>query len=181
MCQACGGSCGARTPRRRGLVLDVNVGGRSLRIRDAGGAAPLYVSRTLDATCAAKITEWARRCGFSDLIAPDQMHVTVAYSRAPVDWFRFPSWYASDDFVVPAGGPRRIETFDGGVSVLRFASPALSARWEEFQQGGCSWDYPSYAPHITFAKRLGAADPARLKAFAGELRFGPEEFGPLDL
>ncbi|BAU93398.1 phage-associated protein, HI1409 family [Methylorubrum populi] len=179
MCQACGGACGALPSRRSGLVLDVNVAGRSLRIRDAGGAAPLYVSRPLDADSASRMTEWARRCGFVDLVPQDQMHVTVAYSRAPVDWFKFPSWFAADDLVVPAGGPRRVETFDGDVSVLRFASEPLNLRWDEFRRGGCSWDHPSYAPHITFAGRLGTADPSRLKAFAGELRFGPEEFAPI--
>lgn len=178
MCQACGGTCGAPS-RRRALALDINVGGRSLRLRDAGGPAPLYVSRRLDPACANDLYAWARQKGFIGLISPDEMHVTVAHSRAPVDWFRFPSWYAADDLSVPAGGPRRVETFGGGVSVLRFASDALTARWDEFRQGGCSWDFPGYMPHVIFAQGAGTADADRLKAYAGALRFGPEEFGPI--
>lgn len=179
MCQACGGTCGSSPARRRGVTLDIKMGGRSLRVRDAGGPTPLYVSRTLEAGRATELRAWAQGAGLSGILPADEMHVTIAYSRAPVDWFRFPSWYAADDLFVPAGGPRRIEAFKGGVVVLRFASEPLSRRWQEFREGGCSWDWPDYAPHVTIAKDAGSADLMRLKAFTGALSFGPEEFAPI--
>lgn len=179
MCQACGGTCGTTRDRRRSLTLDIRVSGRTLRLRDAGGPAPLYVSRTLDPDCAETLRGWARAAGLADVMAPEAMHVTVAYSRAPVDWFRFASWYAADRLHLPAGGPRRVETFKDGAIVLRLASDVLARRWEEFRAGGCSWDFPTYAPHVTIARGPGSADLPRLKAYAGALDFGPEEFAPI--
>jgi hypothetical protein len=150
-----------------------------LRITDAGGAEPLYVSRPLLSDSAIALSAWARGVGLRNLTAQAEMHVTVAYSKAPVDWFRFASWSSSDMLVLPSGGPRRMEEFKNGVVVLRFTSAALRDRWQEFRDGGCSWDWPDYAPHITVAADAGSVDLSRLKAFNGPLRFGPEEFAPV--
>lgn len=180
MCQACGGTCGTSALRCRArLTVDVNLKGRTLRLRDAGGPASLFVSRTLDLVCAAALAAWARRHGFRDIVPENEMHVTVAYSKAAVDWFKFPSWYATDLLQVEAGGPRRIELFKDNVAGLRFQSEALSARWAEFKAGGCSWDWPDYAPHITIAGDADDVDVSTLKAYTGQLRFGPEEFSPV--
>lgn len=180
MCSACGGTCGTSAPRRRApITLDVNVGRRTLRICDAGGAMPLCVTRPLDPTCAAALAGWARRNGFRDTMPEDEMHVTIAYSKASVDWFKFPTWGAMDTLFVPAGGPRRIELFKNDVAVLRFQSDALRMRWQDFRDGGCSWDWPDYAPHVTIAGDASKVDVAALKAYTGELRFGPEEFAPV--
>lgn len=180
MCQACGGTCGGSAPRRRArTTIDVNAGGRRLRINDAGGPAPLHVARPLLPECAAELGAWARRAGLADVVAPDAMHVTLAYSRAPVDWFRFTSWFTMETFSIGAGGPRRIEAFSDKAIVLRLSSDVLTERWREFRLGGCSWDHPQYAPHITVAKGAGTVEIDTLKAFSGDLRFGPEEFGPL--
>lgn len=182
MCSACGGTCGCGSPRRCSpMTIDINAGPRRFRAVDAGGPAPLYVSRTLMPEAAAPLRSWATAAGLVDVEPASEMHVTVAYSRAPVDWFQFGSWFARDSLMVPPGGPRRIEEFKGGVVVLRFTAPDLAERWREFRQGGCSWDFPSYSPHVTIAKGAGDADLGRLKAYTGALAFGPEEFAPLDL
>lgn len=180
MCSACGGTCGCGSPRRRKpITLDLNAGSRRFRAVDAGGPAPLYVSRPLLPEASRSLRTWALAAGLADVEDADEMHVTVAFSRAPVDWFQFGSWFSRDGIVVPAGGPRRMEAFKKGVVVLRFASPDLSERWREFRQGGCSWDFPSYSPHVTIAKGAGDADLDRLKAYTGALAFGPEEFAPI--
>lgn len=180
MCVVCGGTCGSGTPRRRGrTTIDVDYAGRKLRIIDAGGPAPLYVSRALTSRSASALASWAKGVGLKQVVDPAEMHVTVAYSKTPVDWFRFVSWNSARDLVVPAGGPRRVEEFKDGVTVLRIASPELTARWTEFRDGGCSWDWPGYAPHVTIAADVAGVDLSRLKAFAGPLVFGPEEFGPI--
>ncbi len=178
MCLACGGTCGT-TRRRPPVTLDLKYGRHTLRIADAGGPMPLYVARPLLPECAADLRSWAARVGLDDLTPADEMHVTVAYSRTPVDWFRFASWYATDEVHVPAGGPRRMEEFKSGVVVLRLTSDVLAHRWREFRQGGCSWDWPDYAPHVTVAGNSGSADLSKLKAYTGALRFGPEEFAPI--
>lgn len=180
MCKACGGTCGSKGfARKVPTTIDVNLGGKRFRAVDAGGAAPLYVSRTLLPEIATSLRSWASASGLADIEAADEMHVTVAFSRAPVDWFKFGSWFSRDAVVIPAGGPRRVEAFKGGAIVLRFASPDLSERWREFRLGGCSWDFPDYNPHVTIAKGVGTADLSRLKAFTGALAFGPEEFAPV--
>lgn len=180
MCSACGGICGAANPRRRKpTTLNINAGPRRFRAVDAGGPAPLYVSRALAVEAAAPLRAWAESAGLDAIEPADEMHVTVAYSRAAVDWFKFGSWFSRDLVVIPPGGPRRIEAFKGGAIVLRFSSPELTERWHEFRLGGCSWDFPEYNPHVTIAKGLGSADLSRLKAFTGALAFGPEEFAPL--
>lgn len=179
MCRACGGTCGATARPSKRTTIDVRVGSRTLRVVDAGGPAPLFVSRTLAPETAGPLAAWARAQGFTGLVPADDLHVTVAYSRAPVDWFRFASWMSAGDLIVPAGGPRRIEAFKDGVVVLRFASEELSTRWQQFRAGGCSWDFPDYAPHVTVAGGAGAANLTRLKAYTGPLLFGPEEFAPI--
>lgn len=180
MCTVCGGTCGFGTPRRHGrTTIDVNYAGRKLRIVDAGGPAPLYVSRTLTSGSASALALWAKGAGLRQVVDPAEMHVTVAYSKTPVDWFRFVSWNSARDIVIPAGGPRRIEEFKDGVAVLRIASPDLTERWTEFRDGGCSWGWPDYAPHVTIAADASDVDLSRLKAFAALLVFGPEEFAPI--
>ncbi len=65
MCVVCGGTCSSGTPRRRGrTTIDVNYAGRKLRIIDAGGPAPLYVSRTLTSSGSASVlASWAKGAG----------------------------------------------------------------------------------------------------------------------
>ena len=187
----CGCGCGAlvapsRTATRAGrhgharraprLSLDVRVNGRRAFSRDAAGPAPLYVSRALDPECGRAVAAWARSLGLADVTPPPQMHVTVAYSRTPVDWFAMTAGVL--EVYVLAGGPRRLEQFKGGV-VLRFVSPQLKARWAELRAAGCSWDWPDYAPHVTVAGGPGRARLDSTPAYPGELRFGPEIFAPV--
>ena len=183
MCSSCGGACGLFAPRaRRRTTIDVNQGGRRLRIVDAGGPTPLFVSRPLALEHGAALAAWAKRVGFADVFDPSEMHVTLAYSLTPVDWFAFASWRSGDDVDVPAGGPRRVEAFgpQNDAIVLRFASDDFSRRWQEFKDGGCSWSWPTFAPHVTIAGGRGSADIARLRAYVGLLTFGPETFAPID-
>jgi hypothetical protein len=155
----------------------VRVGGRRVYARDAAGPAPLYVSRALSPECGRALAEWARGLGLKDVVPPPEMHVTVAYSRAPVDWFALTA--GTTEVYVQAGGPRRLELFKGDVVVLRFVAPQLSARWRELRAAGCSWDWPDYAPHVTVAGARGSAALERAPAYPGELIFGPEIFAPL--
>src|SRR5690606_15495051 len=74
--------------------------------RFAKDAAPrtLYVRR--DVLNVAAIQKWGAGQGFTDIV-PD-LHVTVAYSRKPVDWFKVgTSWTEKIEIV---GGPRLMES-----------------------------------------------------------------------
>lgn len=156
------------------LTVDVSVRGRRCVVRDAGGPAPLYVSRRL--LNAADVAAWARGIGLKSVVAPAEMHVTIAYSKSPVDWFKFPGdGYGSN----VDGGPRRLEIFGDGVVVLRFASDHFQRRWKLFRDGGCSWKWPEYAPHVTIAEDVGAVNIAQTVAYPGPLEFGSEIFAPV--
>lgn len=152
--------------------------------RAANDAAPrtLYVSRNL--LNAADLMKWAKANGFKSTLSAEDMHVTVLYSRTPVDPIEMgEAWGTEADgsLIVRAGGPRALEKFGEGAAVLQFASSSLSYRHEEMVRKGASHDYPEYLPHVTITYEAGDLDLAKIAPFTGELRFGPEIFEPLDL
>lgn len=139
--------------------------------------APLYVNRQL--LNPEPFIEWAREAGFEQTLSPDDLHVTVAFSREPVDWEAPPD---AERLVMVQGGTRTVESLgDEGAVVLRFESPELQARWQALRDAGASWDYEEYQPHITitYAKPEGL-QLEKITPYAGDLEFGPERFEPLD-
>lgn len=143
----------------------------------AQDAAPrsLYVSRKL--LNAKDVLDWARSQGLKNLVAPAEMHATVAYSRAPVDWMAVAQAWNSDKVKVPAGGPRLVEPIGGkGAVALLFTSWDFSSRHREILEAGASWDHPDYTPHVTLTWDLGDADLSKVVPYNGPLTFGPEVF-----
>lgn len=129
----------------------------------------LYVRRDVVNTKA--ITDWARAQGFTEIV-PD-LHVTVVYSRTPVDWFKVgESW--SSKLEIAAGGPRAIEQFNGGAIVLLIKSNELEWRHRDIIGAGASTDYPDYQPHITIS--YGAMPDGNIEPYQGEIILGPEIF-----
>jgi len=140
----------------------------------ASDASPrtLYVRR--DVVNAEDIIEWAKGQGFKTTLPADDMHVTIAFSREPVDWIKVgEAWDA--EVKVAKGGPRMMERF-GEARVLLFASSQLSWRHEEIKGVGASWDHPEYQPHITISYDPGAPDLSEIEPYAGEIILGPEIF-----
>lgn len=136
-------------------------------------AAPrsLYVSRRV--VNAKAILAWAKAQGFSETLEADDLHVTVTYSRMPVDWMKMgASW--EDEVKVPRGGPRVMEKF-GDATVLLFASDMLKWRHEDMVRNGASWDHPEYQPHITISYSFDG-DIATIEPYQGEIILGPEIF-----
>lgn len=130
----------------------------------------LYVFRSV--TNAADIIRWAKGQGFKNTIAESDLHVTVAFSRQPVDWFKAgQSW--DDEIKLPSGGPRLVEQF-GRAIVLRFASSSLSWRHEDFKRIGASWDHDEYAPHITIS--YDEMPEGKIEPYTGPIVLGPEMF-----
>jgi hypothetical protein len=152
------------------------------------GRAPLYVYRKV--VNQAAIAAWCREQGFPSV--RDDMHVTVTYSKDPVDWLAMgepDSWPNPDkdgNITLPAGGPRMLEVFGHGdegnpkVIVLAFASNSLSWRHRSMREKGASWSYPDYTPHITLCADAGDFDFEALKPYSGEIVLGPEIFEPID-
>ena len=142
---------------------------------------PLYVYRKL--RNGEELIAWARSQGFGQTLRPDDMHVTVAYSRRPVNWFGVGTpWGGTDDreTLRVSGGPRLVEQLgEKGAIVLHFADDRLSNRHQEIRRGGASWDYPSYLPHVTITYAGEDIDPAAIQPYRGDLILGPEIFEPL--
>lgn len=136
----------------------------------------LYVSRKV--LNAREILDWAEQQGISNLTEEDDLHVSLVYSRAPVDWLSFGQSY-EPTLEIPEGGPRVLEKF-GEALVLSFASDALSWRHAHMVNLGASHDYESYQPHITLTYSAEAdAILADATPYSGRIVLGPEMFEPL--
>lgn len=143
----------------------------------ASDPKPLYVSRKLLNT--SDIIDWARSQGFTNLIEPDDMHVTIAYSKRPVNWFKMGDdlGYQMEPLAIQPGGPRQVAPLgDQGAIVLHFYSGHLQARHRHIREAGASWDYPEYLPHVTLTYGGDDIDIDAIEPYTGLLLFGPEIF-----
>lgn len=142
---------------------------------------PLYVYRRL--LNPADLIAWAKKQGFATTLDPEEMHVTITYSRRPVNWFKMgDDWgFYREPLKVKPGGPRMVAQLgDEGAVVLHFADTYLESRHRQMVEAGASWDFPSFLPHVTFTYRAGEIDLDKVEPFIGELRFGPEIFEPIE-
>jgi hypothetical protein len=142
-----------------------------------GDALPqtLYVSRKI--LNADAIREHFRAQGVADMLPASDLHVTIAYSRTPVDWMKIDSpWYNEDGgkLTIAAGGPRMMDKF-GEATVLLFNSWQLSQRHGDILEVGASWDHDGYQPHITIAYN-SAINIEDLEPYTGPIELGPEIF-----
>ncbi len=131
---------------------------------------PLYVYRPVSPESAAAIRDWARKEGFKSTLEPDDLHVTVAYSKEPVDWFGAPP---NTKMVVANSGTRKIEQF-GDAVVLTVPSSRLQMDHKRYRKAGASFDYDAYRPHVTITYKRAGVDLSKVKPFDGEIVFGPE-------
>jgi len=141
------------------------------RIADAAPRT-LYVRR--DVLNRADIVRWAKSQGFTDVV-PD-LHVTIAHSRQPVDWFSVgTSW--SERIEMVEGSPRQMERLgeDGKYIVLLITANELVWRHREIIEAGASWDWPEYQPHISI-QIGGEIDLSKVEPYRGRIILGPEIF-----
>lgn len=150
----------------------------------ANDAAPrtLYVSRKL--INADEFIAWAKGQGFASTLSADDLHVTVAFSRTPVDWMKAgENWSSGEkgEMTVSPGGPRLVEALGPkGAVVLLFSSTELQWRHMAIREAGASWDWPEYQPHVSITYDGAAIDLAKVEPYRGKLIFGPEIFAELD-
>ncbi|WP_406646879.1 DUF1073 domain-containing protein [Aliisedimentitalea scapharcae] len=141
---------------------------------NAADAAPrtLYIRRPV--LNGDEILAWAKGQGFKATLPADDLHVTIAFSREPVDWMKVgEAW--DEEIKVNAGGPRLMERF-GDARVLLFASSHLSWRHEETKRAGAKWDHPEYQPHVTISYAADAPELDEIQPYTGEIILGPEVF-----
>lgn len=148
------------------------------RVSDAT-PMPLYVSRKVK-NAAEILMHYIEQGVDAELIDTDEMHVTITYSKNPVDWIAMgQSW--QKEIEIEKGGPRVNELFgpDLNTLVLTFPGGDLNYRHNEMVDKGASWDWPTYQPHITIGYQF-KGDISQIKPWDGEIELGPEIFEPLD-
>jgi hypothetical protein len=139
----------------------------------------LYVCRQVDN--ADDIIEWAESQGIRNLLNPGDLHVTIAYSKEPVDWDEMGT--APEELNVKASDDRSVSYLgDAGAFVLKFKSPDLTRRWHDLMARGASFDWPSFTPHITicYPPIDSQPDPAYITPYDGPILLGPEIFAPVN-
>lgn len=144
-------------------------------------ARPLYIRR--DVRNAAEIVKWAKDNGFESTVPPESMHVTILYSKTPVDWLKMPTTW-EEEIIIPAGGARVMDRFgeDGSARVLRFNSPSLKWRHQDLIDSGASSSHDEYSPHITISWNSGLEGPEEEwpTGYSGPIVLGPEIFETID-
>lgn len=144
-----------------------------------GDAAPrtLYVCRKLRNV--KDLAAWAKSQGIK--LQPD-LHVTIIYSRAPVDWIKAGEDYHEDaggNLTIKAGGPRIIDTL-GNRKVLLFSANRLVWRHLDIMdRTGASWDFEDFQPHVSLCLASEGPDVMDIAPYTGVLEFGPEEFSEI--
>ncbi|MDH1074586.1 DUF1073 domain-containing protein [Pseudomonas nitroreducens] len=150
--------------------------GGTTQLQDAA-ARTLYVSRKV--LNASAIIDWAKAQGFETTLPAEDLHVTVAYSKTPVDWMAVAQAWTNKpngNLTSSAGGPRMIEKFGEGAIVLLFNNTELTWRHQDILDAGGSWDFPEYQPHITFTYQPGSVDLDQVEPYRGVIELGPEIF-----
>jgi hypothetical protein len=146
------------------------------RLRSA--ADTLYVRRNLTAECANQVRDWAKAQGIPNLVPPDQLHVTIVYSRGAR-----PNLVPLNDQVCDiAANDRSVGPLgDKGAFVLFFNNQTLQNRWDQANRASATWDYETgYRPHVTLTYDAEGAQLSGVKPFTGRLIFGPEIHEPIN-
>ena len=143
---------------------------------DQSATKTLYVDRPL--INGHDIIDWAKTQGFDHTLNLKDFHVTVAYSKNPVDHTQLR--FKQDTVIIPPSKQRSVERLgEHGAIVLRFESDQLQQRWTEFKNVGASWDYTTYKPHITISYK-DTIDISKVEPYYGVLKFGHEVFKPIN-
>lgn len=136
----------------------------------------LYVYRPL--LNGSALAQYATVLGLQNVVKPIDMHVTLAYSKEPVNW-NLPDFRRnSETVIVEDNGDRRFDIFGDDALVLRFNYQPFNLRWAEFVMAGASWDYPTYEAHVTVA--YGKQEVKSLPPPKVPLLFGGEMKEPLN-
>lgn len=148
----------------------------------ASGAKPLYGYRPV--MNAEALHKWASDQGFDTALHPDDMHVTVVFSK---DAFssELTSVAESDDNIaswgqiIVRGGKRSVEPLgDKGAVVLKIENSELVREHLSFRDRGASWDFPTYMPHITITySGMPAGD---IEPFGGDIILGAMRVKPMN-
>lgn len=156
-----------RVPQGQKPALKV-VGDQSLQ--DAKPMS-LYVYRSV--VNAAEILAHYEAQGAEDLMPAEELHVTIMYSEAQVDWMKMSTSWA-EKLELPAGGPRLHEVFGNNApfaQVLLFKGGELHWRHRDLREEGAVPSHEEYHPHITLSY---GDDMEGYEPWTGPIVLGPE-------
>jgi len=137
----------------------------------------LYVSRKV--VNSRDLIDWARSQGIEQMLPANELHVTVLFSKTPVNWLEMGMDWSSDErgrLSILPGGPREIETFGDGANVLVFVDSGLTWRHQHMLEMGATSDYEEYTPHITITY---GEIPSDITPYQGPIVLGPEIFSEI--
>jgi hypothetical protein len=147
----------------------------------------LYVYRSVQN--AADIIAHYKAQGVKKLMKASDLHVTIMYSKTPVEWMKISApWTYGDQkdvnagiMRIPPGGPRDSDMFGGFLSkdrclVMLFNSTELTWRHQSMLGMGCEFKFDTYQPHITLSYAPGDIDLDEITPWQGEIVLGPEIF-----
>lgn len=136
----------------------------------------IYIKRNLILSDAFLL--WCQKAGFEFRLPKNDIHVTVAYSRAKVEKSAIK---LKKDVIMDITDDRELHMF-GDAVVFIFRNVELYKRWEELKLLGCSWDHDDYSPHITLTyKKPTNLNINKIEVFKGPLILGEEILEDLNL
>lgn len=138
----------------------------------------LYVARPV--LNGEEIVAWAKSQGFAKTLEPDDLHVTICYSREPLDWLQLER--DETPITIPASSDRAVMPLgDKGAIVLKFSDARLLARWRVFRENGASWDYEGVLkPHVSITYQGAGIDVVGMEPYRGPIVLGGEVWKPVN-
>ena len=108
---------------------------------------------------------------------PDELHVTVSYSRTTFNMNMFPD----EEFVIPPGHSHF--SLLNNCLVLKLDSVKLHSEFIRAKNHGATYDYPTYQPHITiqYDSTITPHQLIRLKNPDFDIVLGDQYIEPLNL
>jgi len=130
---------------------------------------PVYIHR--EVMNKDEIKEHFRVEGVEDLY--EKMHITVAYSKEPVEIADLE--LDLEEVILEEDLERTMELF-GEANVMLVSDDYLANRHSYYRLQGCSYDFPSYSPHITLNYNVEDAvlDLKGIAPYTGKIVLGPE-------
>lgn len=127
--------------------------------------APLWIARPL--LTVRPVLEWLSGEGIKKVIPPEQLHLTLATVRTPVEWGDLD--LRTDELVIPEGF-KTAQIFAYTLKALTFGHPDIKSRHDQLLARFPEMDHPLLRPHVTLYK--GGRMPRG--GYEGPLVFGPE-------
>jgi hypothetical protein len=105
----------------------------------------LYVYR--DILNGDEILAWAKSRGITNLLPPEELHVTIVHSSHAIAWVQ-----QENTITITSAAWRHCQSLgDKNAVVVVFDANILTDRWQEACDAGAIWDYQNYNPHVTLS------------------------------